>query len=104
MALQIQVDREHIAEFCRKWQVIGLSFFGSVVQGNFRPDSDIDVLVRFAPGTSWGLFDIGRMENDPNAVFGRDVDLVRREAIEQSENYIRRKHILSSVETFCVAG
>ena len=104
MATQIALDHHRIAEFCEKWGIAEFSLFGSVLREDFRPDSDVDVLVRFAPGTIWGLLDIGRMEGELKSILGREVDLVRREAIERSKNYIRRKHILSSVETVYVAG
>lgn len=50
------------------------------------------------------LFDLAAMEEELGAILGRNVDLVEREAIEQSENYIRRRHILRSEEPMYVAG
>src|SRR3712207_7412550 len=47
---RIAVDRERIAEFCRKHHIRKLAFFGSVLRDDFRPDSDVDVLVEFEPG------------------------------------------------------
>jgi len=100
---RIQVDRGKIAAFCRKWKVTELAFFGSVLREDFRPDSDVDVLVSFAPDAEWSLFDIVRMEEELAELLGREVDLAERKAIEKSENYIRRKHILGSAESFYVA-
>ncbi len=94
--LPIRLPTDRIAEFCRKWKIVELSLFGSVLREDFRPDSDVDVLVVFSPQTRYSLFDIGHMEEELKAIFGRSVDLVEKRAIERSDNYIRRKHILNS--------
>ena len=102
--VRIAVDREKIAEFCRKWRIKELSFFGSVLREDFRPESDVDLLVVFADDTHWGLFDFGRMEDELRTIFNRKVDLVTRRAVEESPNYIRRNHILRHMEVVHVAG
>jgi hypothetical protein len=103
MTARIQVDPARIAEFCRKWKITEFALFGSALREDFRPDSDVDVLVTFAPDATWSLFDLVDMQEELKQILGRDVDLVEREAIEKSENYIRRRHILSSLETLYVA-
>jgi len=70
--------------------------FGSVLRDNFRPDSDIDIMVSFAYDAGWSLFDIVRMEEELASVVGRKVDLVERSAVESGDNYIRRRHALES--------
>jgi len=92
-----------IEDFCRRWQVSELALFGSVLRDDFRPDSDVDVLVTFAPGAHWSLFDMVRMQKELESLLGREVDLVERKAVEQSENYIRRKRILGSLVPVYVA-
>jgi len=94
----ISIDREKIAAFCRKWRIAELSLFGSVLRGDFRPDSDVDFLVTFEEGARRSLFDIVEMQNELKEIVGREVDLVERRAVEQSENYIRRRHILGSLQ------
>jgi len=101
---RIDFDRHRIAAFCRKWKVTEFSLFGSVLRDDFTPDSDVDVLVQFAEDARWGLFDLCRMEDELREIFGRDVDLITRRSVEQSPNWIRRKHILESLETVHVAG
>lgn len=98
MGTQIPVDRDEIAAFCRRWKITNLSFFGSVLRDDFRPDSDVDVLVSFAPDAHWSLFDMVHMQQEIQNILGRKVDLVSRRAVEASRNYIRRKAILSSTE------
>jgi len=103
MSARISIDREKIAEFCRRWKITEFALFGSVLREDFRPDSDVDVLVTFAPDTRYSLFDLVHVQDELKQIFGREVDLVERKAVEKSENYIRRKHILSSVEPVYVA-
>lgn len=98
MPAHIAIPQEQIREFCQHWQITELALFGSVLRDDFRPDSDVDVLVRFAKESRHTLFDLSRMEEELKAIFGREVDLVSRRAIETSRNYLRRKAILESVE------
>jgi predicted nucleotidyltransferase len=99
----IEIPHEKIAEFCRRWRIEELSIFGSALRDDFRPDSDVDVLVRFSPEARWGLFDLMRMEEELKTIFGREVDLVERSAVEHSRNYVRRKAILNNLEPIYAA-
>jgi predicted nucleotidyltransferase len=99
----ITLPEKKIARFCRRWKVTELALFGSVLREDFRPESDIDLLVSFAPDARWSLFDLVSMQNELHQVLGREVDLVERKAVEQSENYIRRKNILSNVRVIYAA-
>lgn len=101
--VQIEIPREKIEEFCRKWKITEFSLFGSVLRDDFRSDSDVDVLVTFAPDAHWRFYHLQNMEDELKEMFGRDVDLVEKHLVEGSENYIRRKHILSNMETVYVA-
>jgi len=95
LPLAIAVDRERIAEFCRKWRVKELAVFGSALRDDFQPDSDIDVLVTFAADAEWDLWDHMHAEEELKHLFGRDVDLVEKSAIR---NPFRRHHILHNRE------
>jgi uncharacterized protein len=99
----LEISRDKIAEFCRRWKITEFALFGSVLRDDFRPDSDIDVLVTFAPGASWRFYDLISMREELESMFGRPVDLVEKRLVERSENYIRRKHILNHMETIYVA-
>lgn len=73
---QIPLDKEKIAAFCQKHRIRRLALFGSVLRTDFRPESDVDVLVEFEPGSVPGLFGIARMERELTALLGgRKVDL-----------------------------
>jgi predicted nucleotidyltransferase len=103
MSAKIPIPREKIAEFCDRWKITELALFGSVLRDDFRPDSDVDVLVTFAPEAEWSLFDHMTMEEELSSILDRKVDLVSRRAIERSRNWIRRKAILEAAEPFYVA-
>ena len=64
---------------------VEFSLFGSILRADFRSDSDVDVLVTFAPDARVSLFDLVDMQDELKDVFGRDVDLVEKEAIQQSD-------------------
>jgi predicted nucleotidyltransferase len=64
VSANIEVPRERIAAFCRRHHVQRLSLFGSVLRSDFRPDSDVDVLVEFEPGRTVGFFTLFDMEDE----------------------------------------
>ena len=75
MSPQIAINREHLADFCRKHHIRKLALFGSVLRQDFRPDSDVDVLVEFEPDHSVGLIRLAGMELELSQLFRRKADL-----------------------------
>lgn len=100
---KIAIPQDKTADFCRRWKVTELALFGSVLRDDFSPASDVDVLVSFAADARWSLFDLVRMQEELQAILGCEVDLVQREVVERSENYIRRQNILSHLEIIYAA-
>jgi predicted nucleotidyltransferase len=96
MTPRIPIPHEQIAVFCQNWKISEFSLFGSVLRDDFRPDSDVDVLVTFAEDAKWSLRSLVRMENELSEIFGRKVDLTEKLSVERSQNYIRKQHILSN--------
>ena len=94
----ITIPRKEIEDFCRHWQVIEFALFGSVLRDDFRPDSDIDVMVKFDVNAHPTFLDLEEMEIDLKTIFNRKVDLITRQGIENSLNYLRRQEILSSAQ------
>lgn len=92
----IELPMKQIQEFCDRWQIIEFALFGSVLRDDFRPDSDLDILVTFAVDAPWNLLDLVTMQQQLASIVGREVDLVEKRVIERSENWIRRKEILST--------
>jgi predicted nucleotidyltransferase len=102
--IKIDIPLEKVNNFCNRWKVKELALFGSILRDDFRPDSDVDFLVSFEEESRWSLFDMIDMQDELKEILGREVDLVERQAVERSENYIRRRHILQSLEPVYVAG
>ena len=74
MTSKFSIPKDEIAGFCRRRHIRRLSLFGSVLTGDFRPDSDVDVLVEFQPGHTPGLA-FFEMEEELSGILGRKVDL-----------------------------
>ena len=104
MDLPIPVDRNRLAEWCRRWKVNGLAVFGSLLRPDFGPSSDVDLLVTFDSNAAWSLIDHERMEQELTEIVGRNVDLVSRKGLERSGNWIRRQMIFSTARPLDVQG
>jgi len=100
----IALPEAAIAQFCQRWKVEEFYLFGSVLRHDFRPDSDIDVMVQFASDVPWGLLELVRMKRELEEMFGRKVDILTKKSIEQSKNWIRRQEILGTARLFYVQG
>ena len=94
----LSVSQEALAVLSRRWHITELSVFGSAVRGELRPDSDVDLLITFEPEARPGLFDLSRLHDELEQLFGRKVDVLTRRAAEQSSNPIRRRAILESAQ------
>ncbi len=103
MPAAITIDRSAIADFCQGWKISELALFGSVLRDDFRPDSDVDVLVSFAKEANWTLLDHIAMAEELSRLVDRKVDLVSKRAIERSRNWIRREAILAAAEPIYAA-
>ena len=99
----VTVPDEQIEAFCHRWKITELSLFGSGLRDDFSAESDLDLLVDFAADARWSLLDLAQMELDLEDLFGRKVDLVTREAVVQSHNWIRRHAILTSARVLYAA-
>lgn len=90
------IPAEQFAQFCQRWRIRQLALFGSALRDDFRPDSDLDMLVTFAPDAKWSLFDHIQMQSELERLFKRRVDLISRSALEQSPNWLLRDEILKT--------
>jgi uncharacterized protein len=91
---RVKVPKEQVEEFCKKHRIRKLSLFGSALRADFKPTSDIDVLVEFEASCKVGLLKMARIENELSEILGRKVDLrtpgdlsryFRQEVIENAE-------------------
>ena len=91
------IDRERLTALCQRYGVVRLEVFGSFTRGDAGADSDLDVLVSFAPGVRHGL-EIVALQQELEALFGRPVDLLTRRSVERSPNKYFRRFALRDVE------
>ena len=103
MNAQIAAKRPELTALCRRHGVARLEIFGSAARGvDFDPArSDADFLVSFTPAARNDLAAFEDFKAALEALVGRKVDLVEREAVEASRNYIRRRRILAEAELVC---
>ncbi len=97
---QIHISAEVLSDFCRRNQIRRLSVFGSALRSDFRPESDIDILVEFAPEAEVGFLALIRMQRELAALLGRPVDLVPRTGLKPAI----RDEILQSEEVLYAAS
>jgi len=100
MKAQVELDQHALAEFCRKWGIRELSIFGSALRDDFNPESDLDFLVSFEPGTPLDIDRLLDMKEELEARLGRSVDLVEKEALR---NPWRKHEILRTREVIYAA-
>jgi predicted nucleotidyltransferase len=98
---RFRLPRKKIEEFCKRWSITEFSVFGSVLRDDFRPDSDIDVLVSIHPKARIGLFELIDMQLELEKMFKRPVDLVEKEGLR---NPYRRREILRTAQVVYAVG
>jgi predicted nucleotidyltransferase len=72
---RIEIPRDRLDELCRRRNIRWMALFGSVLRDDFRPESDIDVLIEFEPGHRYTYFTLAQIERELGDVLGRTVDL-----------------------------
>ena len=97
---KFRIPRKKIVEFCQRWSITEFSVFGSVLREDFRPDSDVDVLVSIDPKAHIGLFELAEMIIELEQMFKRPVDLVEKEGLR---NPYRRSEILNTAQVIYAA-
>ncbi|MEO1690058.1 MAG: nucleotidyltransferase domain-containing protein [Cyanobacteria bacterium J06631_6] len=90
----IEIPYEDVSSFCARWRVEQFYLFGSALRSDFTDRSDIDVIVKFFPDADIG-WDIVTMNEELEEIFERKVDLTTKAAIEESDNWLRRRNILN---------
>ena len=96
-SLAIEIPQQEIENFCQRWKIKEFYLFGSVLRKDFNKQSDIDVMIQSFPDPGWG-WKIVTMNDELEQLFGRKVALIFKDAIERSQNWIRREDILSSAK------
>ncbi len=96
---KIDIPQQPIINFCRRYRVRRLALFGSVLRDDFRPDSDIDVLVDFEPDAQIGFMTLNRMQRELSELLQRPVEIVPQEGLKPRI----RQSVLSSAEVVYAA-
>ena len=99
--IRIEIDRAGLRNYCQKWKIKRLALFGSVLRDDFRPDSDVDVMVSFQEGSQWSLLDVVDMKMELEEMLKRDVDIVEDGTIR---NPIKRRCIYENLEVVYESG
>lgn len=94
MNARIQIPERKIIDFCQRYEVKRLALFGSVLRDDFRPDSDIDVLVVFYPSAMVTFMTLGKMKRELSRLLQRPVDLVPQDGLKPAI----RDAVLSSAQ------
>jgi uncharacterized protein len=95
----LDLPRDAVSELCRRYQVKELAVFGSATRDDFRPESDVDFLVEFRPGTRISLLSLLRLQDELASLIGRKVDLVPKEGLKR----LSRREVLESCEVVYAA-
>ncbi|HVN14653.1 MAG TPA: nucleotidyltransferase family protein [Anaerolineales bacterium] len=97
---KFRIPRTRISEFCQRWGVVEFSLFGSALRPDFRPNSDVDVLVTFSKEAEISLFDLVQMQLELEKIFHHPVDLIEKDALE---NPFRKREILRTAQVVYAA-
>ncbi len=100
MNMRLPVQQTRIVNFAKKWGLVELAVFGSVLRDDFRSDSDVDVLIELPADHSYSAFDLVPMRDELQEIFGRPVDLVLKGGLR---NAVRRQMILESRQVLYAA-
>lgn len=96
---RIPIPRKELRDLCRRYQVERLALFGSVLRADFRPGSDVDVLVAFKPGARVTFLTLSRMQREFSELLQRHVDLVPIDGLKP----VIRDQVLSNIEEIYAA-
>ncbi|HEY3328700.1 MAG TPA: nucleotidyltransferase domain-containing protein [Capsulimonadaceae bacterium] len=99
MSFRIDVNVEEITAFCQRSHIRRAAFFGSVLRDDFRPDSDVDVLVEFEPEYKLGFFELARIQREFSGIIGRQSDFRTPEDIGRH----MRERVLAEAEVVYAA-
>ncbi len=100
----VDIPVEPLYQFCQRWKVSELAVFGSALHENYPLESDLDLLISFDEDAQWGLFDLVNMESELGIIFNKEIDLIEKNAVFNSENYLRRKGILENAQIIFESG
>ncbi len=96
---RLGMSSKDIFAFCQRWGIFTMALFGSILRDDFTEESDIDILLTFTPDVRQGLLTIAKIKHELETRLHRPVDITIKESIETSDNWIRRREILTTAQT-----
>lgn len=96
---RLNISSNDISVFCQRWGISAMALFGSILRDDFTKQSDIDILLTFEPNARQGLLTLVKIKHELEEQLHRPVDITIKESIETSENWIRRREILTTAQT-----
>lgn len=96
---RLGLPSDEIVKFCQQWGITKMALFGSILRDDFRADSDIDLLITFAPNARQGLLTLAKIKHELESRLNRPIDLIPEASIQMSDNWIRQREILSTAQT-----
>jgi predicted nucleotidyltransferase len=96
---RLKISPQKLMAICQQWQIVEVALFGSVLREDFHEDSDIDLLISFAPEAPQGLLTLAKIKHQLEFLLNHTVDLVVKDAIQNGDNWIRRQEILNTAVT-----
>ena len=101
---RLGLSSTEISTFCQRWGVSAMALFGSILRDDFTQESDIDILITFTPNVRQGLLTLAKIKYELENRLHRPVDITIKESIETSDNWIRRREILTTAQTIYESG
>ena len=93
-----ELTKQQVKDFCEKWQITELALFGSVLRDDFGKDSDIDILVTFAPQAKHSLLDLVHIIDELKYLLKRKVDVLTKKSVKANHNWLRKQEILNTAQ------
>ncbi len=86
MLKNFTLKNEQLNAFCQKWQIIEFALFGSVLRDDFKPESDVDIIITFAPKSKKNLFDLMHVQDELQQLLNRNVDVFTKKSVQDCHN------------------
>ena len=96
---RLNISPNELGDLCQQWGIVEISLFGSILRDDFHKNSDIDLLITLAPDVPQGLLTLAKIKRQLEDQLKRTVDLVIKESVQNSDNWIRRQEILNTAVT-----
>ena len=101
---RLGISAQELQSFCEQFPIVELAFFGSVLRNDFQPSSDIDILIRIVPEAHFSLMDLVGLSYKFEEMLDRKVDLIEKDSVEKSPNWLRRQEILNNYYVIYESG